>query len=103
LAYVARLVVPPNITIITLPSKSPELNPVENIWRFMRDNWLSNRVFKSYERWLRAEVIGAIKNASPIHRRAFQPRPSLSHQGPPRRASAVAGRCARYLPLHAGH
>jgi hypothetical protein len=23
--------------------------PVENIWQFMRDNWLSNRVFKSYE------------------------------------------------------
>jgi hypothetical protein len=29
--------------------KSPELNPVENIWQFMRDNWLSNRVFKSYD------------------------------------------------------
>ena len=27
----------------------PELNPVENIWEFMRDNWLSNRVFKSYD------------------------------------------------------
>ena len=25
----------------------PELNPVENIWQFLRDNWLSNRVFKS--------------------------------------------------------
>jgi hypothetical protein len=24
------------------------LNPVENIWQFMRDNWLSNLVFKSY-------------------------------------------------------
>jgi hypothetical protein len=24
------------------------LNPVENIWQFMRDNWLANRVFKSY-------------------------------------------------------
>lgn len=24
-------------------------NPVENIWQFMRDNWLSNRVFESYE------------------------------------------------------
>ena len=44
-----RLVVPPNITIIALPPKSPELNPVENIWQFMRDNWLSNRVFKSYD------------------------------------------------------
>ena len=44
-----RLVVPPNITIIALPPKSPELNPVENVWQFMRDNWLSNRVFKSYD------------------------------------------------------
>ncbi|MFP6734146.1 MAG: IS630 family transposase, partial [Rhodospirillales bacterium] len=24
------------------------LNPVENIWQFMRDNWLSNRIFPSY-------------------------------------------------------
>ena len=32
-----------------LPPKSPELNPVENIWQFMRDNWLSNRVFTSYD------------------------------------------------------
>lgn len=30
-------------------TQTPELNPVENIWQFMRDNWLSNRVFKSYE------------------------------------------------------
>ncbi len=45
----ARLVVPTNITIIPLPPKSPELNPVENIWQYMRDNWLSNRVFKSYD------------------------------------------------------
>ncbi len=30
-----------------LPSKSPELNPVENIWRFMRDNLLSNRICTS--------------------------------------------------------
>ena len=29
--------------------KCPELNPVENVWQFMRDNWLSNRVFKSYD------------------------------------------------------
>ena len=32
-----------------LPPKCPELNPVENVWEFMRDNWLSNRVFKSYD------------------------------------------------------
>ncbi len=44
-----RLAVPANITIVPLPPKCPELNPVENIWQFMRDNWLSNRIFKSYE------------------------------------------------------
>jgi hypothetical protein len=43
-----RLVIPPNITLVPLPAKCPELNPVENIWQFMRDNWLSNRVFLSY-------------------------------------------------------
>jgi hypothetical protein len=41
------LVVPSNITIVPLPPKCPELNPVENVWQFMRDNWLSNRVFQS--------------------------------------------------------
>jgi hypothetical protein len=44
-----HLVVPDNITIMPLPPKCPELNPVENLWQFMRDNWLSNRVFQSYE------------------------------------------------------
>ena len=44
-----QLAVPPNITIVPLPAKCPELNPVENVWQFMRDNWLSNRVFASYD------------------------------------------------------
>ncbi len=44
-----KLKIPDNISIIALPSRSPELNPVENIWQFMRDNWLSNRVFTSYD------------------------------------------------------
>src|SRR5262245_40208732 len=44
-----RLLVPANITIILLPPKCPELNPIENVWQFMRDNWLSNRIFKSYD------------------------------------------------------
>ncbi len=44
-----RLVVPANITLVPLPAKAPELNPVENIWQFLRDNWLSNRIFTSYE------------------------------------------------------
>jgi transposase len=44
-----QLVVPPNITLMPLPPKCPELNPVENVWQYMRDNWLSNRVFLSFE------------------------------------------------------
>ena len=40
---------PENITLMFLPPRSPELNPVENVWQFMRDNWLSNRVFRDYD------------------------------------------------------
>src|SRR3954454_8827907 len=44
-----RLVIPANITIVPLPAKCPELNAQENVWQFLRDNWLSNRVFASYD------------------------------------------------------
>jgi len=49
LALSAKLDIPDNITLMPLPPKSPELNPVENIWQYMRENWLSNRVFRSYD------------------------------------------------------
>jgi len=42
-----KLVIPSNITLMPLPPRAPELNPVENIWQFMRENWLSNRIFES--------------------------------------------------------
>ena len=42
------LVVPDNLTLVLLPARAPELNPVENIWHFLRENWLSSRVFASY-------------------------------------------------------
>jgi len=44
-----KLSVPANITVLPLPPKCPELNPTENVWEFMRDNWLSNRVFTCYD------------------------------------------------------
>lgn len=43
-----KLAVPRNITLIFLPSRSPELNPVEQVWQYLRSNWLSNRVFETY-------------------------------------------------------
>ena len=36
-----RLVIPDDITLLRLMPRSPELNPVETIWPFTRDNWLS--------------------------------------------------------------
>ena len=38
------LKVPRNISLLPLPPRSPELNPQENIWQYMCQNWLSNRV-----------------------------------------------------------
>ena len=45
----AKLEVQANITPIFLPSRAPELNPVENVWQFLRSNWLSNLVFDTYD------------------------------------------------------
>ncbi|WP_370870353.1 transposase, partial [Cypionkella sp.] len=44
--------VPNNITLITLPPYSPELNPVENVWQYLRANKLANTVFDSYDKIL---------------------------------------------------
>ena len=38
------LVVPANLTLVPLPPYSPELNPVERVWEYLRDRWLSHRV-----------------------------------------------------------
>ena len=44
-----RLPVPDNITLLPLPSYAPELNPIENVWAYLRSNQLSLRVWDSYE------------------------------------------------------
>jgi hypothetical protein len=43
-----KLRLPRNISLLHLPPYSPELNPAENIWQFLRQNHLSNRIFESY-------------------------------------------------------
>lgn len=53
-----NLTIPKNVTLIFLPSKSPELNPVEQIWQYLRSNWLSNRVFETY-----ADIVDAACDA----------------------------------------
>jgi hypothetical protein len=44
-----KLRLPETISLLPLPAKSPELNPTENIWQFLRQNKLSNRDFGGYE------------------------------------------------------
>ena len=36
-----ELIVPTNITLLELPPYAPELNPVENVWEYLRENWLA--------------------------------------------------------------
>jgi transposase len=43
------LVVPPNVTLIGLLPYSPELNPVENLWHYLRSHHWSHRVYMDYE------------------------------------------------------
>jgi len=41
--------VPDNMSLIKLPPYSPELNPMENVWAYLRANKLAITVFDSYE------------------------------------------------------
>ena len=40
---------PANITFLPLPPRSPELNPAENVWQYLRQRWLSNHIFNDYD------------------------------------------------------
>jgi transposase len=44
---------PENVTPMFLPAYSPELNPAENVWQFLRSHQLSNQIFEDYPSMLR--------------------------------------------------
>lgn len=44
----AALAIPANLTLLPLPPRSPELDPVENVWAYLRQNQLSLRVWPDY-------------------------------------------------------
>ncbi len=44
-----RLILPSNITLLRLPPYAPELNPVENVWEYLRSNQISLRLWNSYD------------------------------------------------------
>jgi transposase len=41
--------IPDNISLLRLPAYSPELNPQENIWQYLRQNMLASRVYETYD------------------------------------------------------
>jgi hypothetical protein len=45
----AALRIPGNVTLLPLPPYSPELNPVENVWQYLRQNFLANRTLDDYD------------------------------------------------------
>ena len=77
-----ELVVPANVSLIQLPPYSPELNPVENLWHYLRAHHWSNREYEGYEGLQReavrslcsvcddAEGLKTICNADYVRRRA---------------------------------
>lgn len=76
-----RLVVPENITLIRLPPYAPELNPVENVWEFLRANYLSHRVWETSDAILEAccnAWNSLIKNPERITSIATRPWANLS-------------------------
>jgi DDE superfamily endonuclease len=54
----ARLRVPDNLSLLRLPPYAPEINPIENIWEYLRGNLLSMTVWDSYE-----QIVDACCNA----------------------------------------
>ena len=44
-----RLDCPPRLSLLHLPPVSPELNPVEQVWAWLRQHHWANRIFKNYE------------------------------------------------------
>jgi transposase len=43
------LVVPPNLTLVPLPPYLPELNPVERLWPYLHERYLSHRLLDDYK------------------------------------------------------
>jgi transposase len=43
------LAVPENVTLISLPPYSPELNPVERVWLYLKERFLSHRLLDDYD------------------------------------------------------
>ena len=73
-----RLVVPANITVLYLPPYSPELNPIERLWSYLRSHFLSNRAYEDYDHML-DEQAKAWQTLTPALLKSVCACPYLSH------------------------
>ena len=60
------LVVPDAISLLTLPPYAPELNPVENVWQFLRSQLARDQRV----RWLRRHRHRLLRRLEPLRRRS---------------------------------
>ena len=73
------LELPGNITTLLLPPYSPELDPVERLWAYLRSHYLANRVFDDYQHLLDAGA-EAWQRLTPKLLRSVCACPYLSHE-----------------------
>ena len=73
------LLLPENISVLLLPPYSPELNPVERLWAYLRSHYLSNRVFDDYQHLLDAGA-QAWQRLTPERLRSVCACPYLTHE-----------------------
>ena len=57
-----KLKPPENMTIVPLPPFWPELNPVENLWHYLRSHYCANRIYADYDA-LRLAAVDAWQKA----------------------------------------
>jgi transposase len=62
-----QLRVPDNVTVVTLPAYSPELNPIENLWHYLKSHYWSNRAYDDYDGLEEAAVAAWRKAALDAH------------------------------------
>lgn len=69
-----KLKYPKNIRIIIQPPYSPELNPIEKLWQYIKDHTIKNRIYKTLKelenavcrfiRTLNSEIIKSVCGVS---------------------------------------
>jgi len=71
---------PDNITLLHLPPYSPELNPIERLWLYLKSHYLSNRIHIGYEDLL-ASCRDAWNVISEADLRSICHTPWVTHEG----------------------